>query len=106
MSRRKRQGVPPRTQEPRVEVRDVPVENHTPACGQDGRPQTWPEDQPLPEFHDAARVQPCPACRRLRLQDGGQAVAVSTSGYAGENPRLAHYRCRACGHRWCLPWRS
>lgn len=59
----------------------------------------WPEDKPMPETYDRRRPPPCPACRRVRLDDLGQAVARRA-----EERGTAYLHCKACGaefHRRC-----
>lgn len=51
----------------------------------------------MPEFY-FKQIQPCPECRRVRMDDGGRAVSVTSSG-----EHDAWFRCRCCGHRWQLP---
>lgn len=60
----------------------------------------WPKNKPLPEFHIKARRAPlpCPECKRVLLNDGGQNVACLHSG-----TDVARFRCRACGYTWMLP---
>lgn len=60
----------------------------------------WPEHEPLPVVWMKARRQrllPCPKCKRVTLDNMGQAAACTHSGNG-----LAYFRCRACGHRWKL----
>jgi len=50
-------------------------------------------------FRKAKReLVPCPKCRRILLDDTGQAVIVASSG-----AKLVALRCRACDHRFQLP---
>jgi len=60
----------------------------------------WPADKPLPTEY--VRVQrrtiPCPNCRRVLLDTGSQAVALTS---APQN--VTWFRCRSCGHRWKMP---
>jgi len=60
----------------------------------------WPKSKKLPQFVVKARrrPQPCPRCRRLRLDDGGQAVICTSS-----RQDIAWFRCQNCRHRWSLP---
>ena len=54
----------------------------------------WPEGKPMPEYYERPR-QPCPECKRVALDDGGQAVALAQSG-----KDVVYLRCKSCGHRW------
>ena len=85
--------LPPVAQDPPVERADPPVQRL-------GGNHFWPEGEPLPEIWVKVRARslPCPACRRVRLPNGGQAVACQGSG-----DLMAYFRCRSCGHRWGLP---
>ena len=57
----------------------------------------WPEKKDLPKVYKRGRPTPCAKCRRLRLDDFGQAVVVMSSrGY------LCYLRCKGCGHRFKL----
>jgi len=60
----------------------------------------WPKDKPLPTHKVTHRREPmpCPKCRRIRLDDGGQATVATTT-----EKLIAWFRCRACGHRFCMP---
>ena len=62
-------------------------------------PRSWPLEATLPRTYIKRRLLPCVRCRRILLDDGGQAVA--TTGI----PRgdVAYLRCRGCGARWSLP---
>ena len=44
---------------------------------------------------------PCPNCRRVRLDNLGQAVICT---HAGDT--LAFFRCKACDHRFQMPVRT
>lgn len=61
----------------------------------------WPEDDPLPDHYVKlrARRNPCPKCRRLLLDDGGQATCCTSSARGDRS----YFRCKSCGHRWSLP---
>jgi len=90
-------------QEPLIEHQEPPIIDHggRPGCVQQGPdPRYWPASQPLPTAWPKVRRQrpPCPKCRRILLEDGGQAVVVTTSGH-----EVAFFRCKACGKRWQLP---
>jgi hypothetical protein len=61
----------------------------------------WPAGKPLPTVWIRRQRLPCPACRLTELASGSQAVACCSSG-----PAFAHFRCRACGHRWKLAVRE
>jgi hypothetical protein len=86
-----------------IEVQESPV--HTQSIPVHLRDQmerfVWPDDKPLPQYHQKREPMPCPACRRVRLDDLGQATVCNHSG--GE---VAWYRCKSCGHRWQMPVRS
>lgn len=60
----------------------------------------WPEGKAAPTYHVKLRRQfhPCPACGRVLLDSGSQAVVCTCS--PGE---VAWLKCRACDHRWKLP---
>lgn len=60
----------------------------------------WPEGAKLPGFYYKTRRQmvPCPGCRRLLTDDGGQAAICTSSGRL-----IVWFRCRCCDHRWQLP---
>lgn len=93
MSKRKakKRNPAPQIQEPLVETMSPPIE--TP----DRR--FWPEDTPMPEtWVKVRRALPCRKCRRVLLDDNGQAVVCISSAN-----QLAWFRCRACGHRFKLP---
>lgn len=95
--RTKRRGPKePRHQEPPVSTQEVPMETRR------GR-RFWPSDQPLPTHYVKARrrLLPCPACRRIGLENGGQAVVCTSSGHD-----VAAFRCKACGHTWQMPVRE
>jgi len=61
----------------------------------------WPEGQPLPGFYLKPQPVPCSRCRRLRLDDGAQAVILLSISCQ----EVAYLRCKACGHRFALPVR-
>lgn len=77
--------------EPPVTHQEAAVETRTPPG------LFYPKGKALPGTYIKRRV-PCPNCRRLLLDDRGQAVV--TQSIQGD---LAYLRCRACGHRWKLP---
>lgn len=58
------------------------------------RSRFWPEGEKLPAVHvkPLRRLLPCQKCRRVLLDDGGQALACQSSG------EISWWRCRACGH--------
>lgn len=59
----------------------------------------WPEKKPLPRVYRRGKITPCEKCRRLRLDDFGQAVVVMSSrAYA--HYYLYYLRCKSCGHRF------
>jgi len=56
----------------------------------------WPTDTPLPDCQHVKvvrRPQPCPHCRRVRLDNGKPAVCVA---HSGEDGSITWLRCRAC----------
>jgi hypothetical protein len=77
----------------------LPVTVQTPPVQTPGDPHRWPDGQPLPVTYRILRRAPvpCPQCRRVTL-DTGSPAAVRTK----DTPDCAHFRCRACGHRWKL----
>ncbi|HUW31238.1 MAG TPA: hypothetical protein VM223_06465 [Planctomycetota bacterium] len=60
----------------------------------------WPKDKPMPAAFRKVRREflPCKRCRRILLDDGGQAVIVTSSG-----DKLVALRCRSCNHTFQLP---
>lgn len=60
----------------------------------------WPPDQPLPTAYVRQRL-PCPTCRCVTTDDGGQAAVLRSTA-----ADLAYLRCRACGHKWKLRLRE
>lgn len=78
---------PPAVQhhEPPIQAQEPPIE---------GRVKFWPNGMPMPETYGRRRV-PCPNCRRVFMDGGGQAVLCqSTSG------GVAYLRCRVCGYHF------
>lgn len=59
----------------------------------------WPKGKELPREYlkIKARTQPCPKCRRVLLDFGGQAVSCLSS-----REDVAFFRCKSCSHRWKL----
>lgn len=75
----------------RVSVARVPVVEKQ-------RPRIyWPEDKPMPDYYGKRRLLPCPACRRVLLDNLSQAVVCRSL-----RTDVAHLRCKACGHTWKL----
>lgn len=66
--------------------------------GQDRR--FWPADRPMPDGYRKVRrgLQPCPRCRRVLTDDGGQAVVCRSS-----RDHMVFLRCRVCSAQWQLP---
>lgn len=89
--------------EPPITHIDPPIDHdRLPRAPETAGPSTgcfWPAGKPMPKtWHRAPRQSlPCPKCRRLLLDDRGQAVVCASSG-----TDIAYFRCRACGHRWAL----
>lgn len=81
-----------------VEHQEPPVDTQVPQVERSDK--FWPEDRPMPTRYvkSRARLIPCPSCRRLLLDDMGQAVVTTSSGRD-----VAWLRCRACQHRFSLP---
>lgn len=81
---------------------EPPVQTQPPAVQSQGAPDRrfWPPDQPLPAvwLKLQMRANPCPKCRRVLMDHGGQAVQCLSSG-----PELAWFRCKACSHVFKLP---
>jgi hypothetical protein len=84
-------------QRPVVETQAVEVQERQNKFS--GPPYAWPTDDPLPDVFVKVRrkLQPCPACRRVRMDDLGQAAVCTHSGMD-----VVFFRCRLCGHRWKL----
>jgi len=59
----------------------------------------WPRGKRMPRVIKKRRRElvPCPNCRRVLLDDMGQAVVCTSSG-----DDVAWFRCRACEHRFKL----
>lgn len=87
---RKNQPIEPEYIDPPIETQNTIIETRI--------PRLWPADKPLPEYHVKRRPMPCPACRRVYLDNGGQAVACMSS-----REDTAWFRCRDCGHRFEMP---
>lgn len=58
----------------------------------------WPEGEKLPRSHRRATRQPCRKCRRIFMDNGGQAVVLRQS-----TDKLADFRCKVCGETFSLP---
>ena len=58
----------------------------------------WPDAHPMPAHYIRRQVLPCPACRRVLLDSGRQAVCCRSTG-----AQIVHLYCHACGHTWKLP---
>jgi len=88
-----------RRAKPRIEHHDVAVETQDVAVDERVDPKFWPKGVPFPDSVVKLRPRfiPCPHCRRVRLDNGGQAVAVTSSG-----PDIVWFRCRACDTRFKL----
>ena len=59
-----------------------------------------PAGKKFPEYHLKLRREPmpCQKCRRIRQNDGGQAVACSSSG-----ADVSWFHCKCCGHKFSMP---
>lgn len=64
------------------------------------RPRHWPDDTPMPEYYYKQTI-PCPYCRRVLLDEGGQAVVCTCS-----REHEAWFRCRGCGSGFAMPVKS
>ena len=84
-------ALPVETQEPPVETQEPPDRYH------------WPVGVPIPDVYLKVRRQPppCPECRRVRTDEGGQSSVCQSSG-----SDVAWFRCKCCGHSWPLPVRE
>ena len=59
----------------------------------------WDKDIDMPTLYDKDRIlHPCQKCRRMRLDNGGQAVGIHARDEKG-----VFMRCKACGHVFELP---
>ena len=58
----------------------------------------WPKDKPLPKKHRRATRQPCRKCRRVFMDNGGQAVVHTQSG-----KEISYFRCKCCGEKFSVP---
>ena len=59
----------------------------------------WPSGKPIPTtYRRRPPPIPCPSCRCLWLEHGGQATALA--GISGE---VAWLWCKACKYRWKAP---
>lgn len=84
-------GPVPEHQELPVEHQELPVQHRM------GR--FWPEGEPLPTTYKkhVRRAMPCPKCRRVLTDVGGQAAICRSSG-----ADMAYFQCKVCDHRWGL----
>ena len=84
--------------EPAVSTQEPAVSRETSDKLREGR-LYWPADKELPSVFRKQRRElvPCAKCRRVRLDNGGQAVVCTSSGVD-----LAWFRCKICGARWKL----
>lgn len=89
----KYQEPPVITPEVSIQTRETPSPQKT--GNKNGR-YHWPEGKPMPDTY-SKNIQPCPNCRRVLLDNMGQAVVLRST-----RDGLAYFRCRACGHRWKL----
>ena len=83
--------LPIETQAPPVTIQRPPVERF------------WPKGTAMPTVYLKMRRQPppCPNCRRVRTDVGGQAAVCKSSG-----ADVAWFRCKCCGHCWPLAVRE
>jgi len=76
--------------------KELPVQERT----EDKR--FYPADKPLPtSIKTTKRYNPCPNCRRVLMDDLGQACIVTSSPKG-----IAFLRCKSCGHRWKMARKS
>jgi hypothetical protein len=57
----------------------------------------WPEGKPFPRTYQKRPQVPCPQCRRILLDDLGQAVVCKCTANG-----KAYLECRGCGNRFEL----
>ncbi len=79
----------------------LPIETQTPPVMVQ-RPRAerfWPKGAAMPTVYLKVRRQspPCPECRRVRTDVGGQSSRCTSSGTV-----VAWFRCICCGHCWQL----
>ncbi len=80
------------------------LENEDDACRRESEAERlhakrhWPRDRPMPEHYVKRAPLPCPKCRRVLLDHGGQAVVCQSGG-----SEVVQLRCKSCGHRWLMP---
>lgn len=93
----KRKGKSKRIQhhEPKIQHQEPPLDDRDVDARGDRR--FWPADTPLPTVYvkPAPRQIPCRACRRVLLDDLGQAVVCTSS-----REDVAYFLCRGCGERF------
>lgn len=87
-------GLEIRTPEPVVRLPVVHVQVRATAA------VFWPQGEPMPTHYKRQRALPCQSCRRVRLDDGGQAVVTERTDPVLNVARL---RCKACGAPQKLP---
>ena len=59
----------------------------------------WSKDLEFPkEYLPSKRLYPCPKCRRIHLDNGGQNSILQK-----RMPEAAIFYCKSCGHKWILP---
>lgn len=70
----------------------------SPPAIQERHGKFWPKDRAHPTAYIRPMYIPCPKCDRVRMDDGGRAVALrATSG------EIAYFRCKDCGHQFKMP---
>lgn len=65
-----------------------------------------PPAEPLPDTYSPRprrSLVACEKCRRLRHNNGAQAVCVKSIQRDPSGGGMAYFRCTACGHRFKLP---
>ena len=98
---------------PEVTARVPDLEVHTPPVVSQVQPvetvdvvtdsftlRFWPGDVAMPRTYKRRRPLPCPYCRRVRFDNGRQAVKVASGGPGGA---CVYLECMACNKRWSAP---
>lgn len=93
--RKEQSWIQPTRLEPPYQIQEPPVEERQPPESK-RLEQFWPAGEPLPQaWSRERRYQPCPECRRVRMDGGGQAVILRAT-----DKDVVYLRCKACGHQW------
>ena len=59
----------------------------------------WPQDLEMPaEYLPSRRIYPCPSCKRVRLDDGGQNTIIKA-----RDEKNVFMTCKTCNFKWSLP---